>query len=261
MSDPTVLLAIEDGIATLTLNRPAAKNALDLAMRTQLRDALGRIRADREIRAVILRGAGADYCSGGDVRAMNVASAEAGRNRLDDLHDWFMDLIEIDRPVISAVDGVCYGIGFSMALASDFVIATPRARFCMPFMKIGLVPDGAAFFTLPRIVGMARARELIYTAREMGAQEAQQTGIVLELVEPDCLGARANEIATCLANASPLAFALSKRALGQSVNSDLRTMLALESAAQGIAFTTDFHREAVRRFREKEPPLFKWPSA
>jgi 2-(1,2-epoxy-1,2-dihydrophenyl)acetyl-CoA isomerase len=261
MSDQTVLLELEAGVATLTLNRPEAKNAMNLDMRFALRDAFNRIREDREIRAVVLRGAGQDFCSGGDVRAMNVASAEAGRNRMDDMHGWLTHLIELDRPVIAAVDGVCYGVGFSFALAADFVIATPRARFCMPFMKIGLVPDGAAFYTLPRVVGMARARELIFSAREMGAQEAQQVGAVLEIVEPDQLTARANQIAACLANASPIAFGLSKRALHQSLNSDLHTMLALESAAQGIAFTTDFHREAVRRFREKEPPLFKWPAA
>lgn len=261
MSETKILVAIENGVATLTLNRPEARNALDFEMRHELRDAVQRIRADREIRAVVLRGAGSDFCSGGDVRAMNVTSAEAGRNRMDDLHGWLTPLIELDRPVIAAVDGVCYGIGFSFALASDFVIATPRARFCMPFMKIGLVPDGAAFYTLPRVVGMARARELIFSAREVGAEEAQRIGVALEIVEPAQLGARANQIAECLANASPVAFGLSKRALHQSLNSDLHTMLALESAAQGIAFTTDFHREAVRRFREKEPPLFKWPAA
>jgi len=261
MSEHTVLMTIENGVAAVTLNRPAVKNALNLEMRSELREVFNRIRADREIRAVLLRGAGGDFCSGGDVRGMNATSAEAGRNRMDDLHGWLTHLIDLDRPVIAAVDGVCYGVGFSFALAADFIIATPRARFCMPFMKIGLVPDGAAFYTLPRIVGLARAKELIFSAREMGADEARQLGMVLEIVEPDRLDARARQIADSLAQASPLAFGMSKRALNQSLGSDLHTMLALESAAQGIAFTTDFHREATRRFREKEPPLFKWPSA
>ncbi|MDR2990324.1 MAG: enoyl-CoA hydratase/isomerase family protein [Burkholderiaceae bacterium] len=261
MSEQTVLMTVEDGVAAVTLNRPAVKNALDLAMRDELRDLFNRIRADRAIRAVILRGAGGDFCSGGDVRGMGRADAEAGRNRLDDLHGWLIHLMDLDRPVIAAVDGVCYGVGFSFALAADFVIATPRARFCMPFIKIGLIPDGAAFYTLPRVVGLARAKELIFSARELGADEAQRIGAVLEVVAPEQLDARAQQIAACLAHASPVAFGMSKRALNQSFNSDLRTMLAIESAAQGIAFTTDFHREAVRRFREKEPPLFQWPAA
>jgi len=261
MSEQTVLMTIENGVATVTLNRPGVKNALNLDMRSELSGVIHQIRNDREIRAVLLRGAGGDFCSGGDVRGMNVPSAEIGRHRMDDLHGWLMHLVDLDRPVIAAVDGVCYGIGFSFALAADFIIATPRARFCMPFMKIGLVPDGAAFYTLPRIVGLARAKELIFSAREMGAEEARQLGAVLEIVAPEQLDARARQIAGSLAQASPLAFGMSKRALNQSLGSDLRTMLAMESSAQGIAFTTDFHREAARRFREKEPPLFKWPAA
>jgi len=261
MSEQTVLMTIENGVATVTLNRPGVKNALNLDMRLELRETFTRIRADREIRAVLLRGAGGDFCSGGDVRGMNATTAEAGRNRIDDLHAWLIHLTDLDRPVIAAVDGVCYGIGFSFALAADFVIATPRARFCMAFMKIGLVPDGAAFYTLPRVVGLARAKELIFSAREIDAEEARQIGAVLEIVEPDRLDARARQIAASLAQASPLAFGMSKRALNQSLGSDLQTMLAMESAAQGIALTPDFHREAVRRFREKEPPLFKWPAA
>jgi 2-(1,2-epoxy-1,2-dihydrophenyl)acetyl-CoA isomerase len=126
-----------------------------MPMRAALREAIYAIRHDRSVRAVILRGAGTEFCSGGDVRGMNVESAEAGRNRVDDLHGWIAQLVDLDRPVIAAVDGVAYGAGFSFALAADFVIATSRARFCMPFMKVGLVPDCGALYTLPRIVGMA----------------------------------------------------------------------------------------------------------
>lgn len=259
MSEPTVRVQLEAGVATLTLNRPESKNALNGAMRDEMREAVYRIRADREVRAVVLRGAGQDFCSGGDVRGMTVADAEAGRHRMDDLHGWVATLIDLDRPVVAAVDGVCYGAGFSFALAADFIIASTRARFCMPFMKVGLVPDCGAFYTLPRVVGLARAKDLVFTAREMRAPEAKEAGAVLEIVEAAQLHARAAQIAACLANASPVAFGLAKRALNQSLGSDLRAMLDIEAAAQGIAFSTEFHREAVRRFREKEAPLFQWP--
>lgn len=256
----TLLVDIVDGIATLTLNRPQQKNALNAPIRDALREAVQQIRADRTVRAVVLRGAGTDFCSGGDIRAMNVTDADAGRNRMDDLHGWIAMLVDLDRPVVAAVDGVAYGAGFSLALLADFIVATPRARFCMPFMKVGLVPDCGALYTLPRVVGMAHARDLIFSAREIGAEEAKRIGAVFEIVPQDGLYARADQLARGLAGASPVAFGLTKRALNQSIGSDVRGMLELESLGQGIAFTTGYHREAVRRFKEKEPPLFQWPT-
>ncbi|GJG98833.1 enoyl-CoA hydratase/isomerase family protein [Cupriavidus pauculus] len=261
MSDEnTLLVAVTDGIATLTLNRPQQKNALNMPMRDALREAVQQIRAERTVRAVVLRGAGTDFCSGGDIRAMNVTDAAAGRNRMDDMHGWIALLADLDRPVVAAVDGVAYGAGFSLALLADFIVATPRARFCMPFMKVGLVPDCGALYTLPRVVGMARARELVFSAREIGAEEARQIGAVFEIVPQDQLHARADQLARGLAGASPVAFGLAKRALNQSTGSDMRAMLELESLGQGIAFSTDYHHEAVRRFKAKEPPLFQWPA-
>ncbi|QVN23133.1 enoyl-CoA hydratase/isomerase family protein [Burkholderia pyrrocinia] len=258
--EPTLRVDVADGIATLILNRAQQKNALNAPMRAALRDAVHAIRADRSVRAVVLRGAGDDFCSGGDLRAMNVADAQAGRDRIDDLHGWIGMLLDLDRPVVAAVDGVAYGAGFSLALLADFVVASPRARFCMPFMKVGLVPDCGAFYTLPRVVGMPRAKDLVFSAREIGAEEARQLGAVFEIVPHDALHARARQLAASLAGASPVAFGLAKRALNQSHASDLRAMLEMEALAQGIAFTTDYHREAVRRFTAKQPPLFNWPA-
>jgi len=259
--EETLLVEVVEGVATLTLNRPQQKNALNFPMRDALREAVQRIRADRTVCAVVLRGAGTDFCSGGDIRAMNAIEADAGRNRVDDLHGWIAMLIDLDRPVVAAVDGVAYGAGFSLALLADFIVASPRARFCMPFMNVGLVPDCAALYTLPRVVGMARARDLVFSARAIGAEEARQIGAVFEIVQQDQLHARADQLARSLASASPVAFGLAKRALNQSIGSDVRTMLELESLGQGIAFTTAYHREAVRRFKAKEPPLFQWPAS
>jgi 2-(1,2-epoxy-1,2-dihydrophenyl)acetyl-CoA isomerase len=256
----TLLVEIADGIATLTLNRPQQKNAINNSMRHALRDAVYAVRADRSVRAVILRGSGEDFSAGGDIRGMNVADAQAGRERIDDLHGWVGQLLDLDRPVIAAVDGVAYGAGFSLALLADLVVASTRARFCMPFMKVGLVPDCGAFYTLPRVVGMARAKDLVFSAREIGAEEARGAGAVFEVVPQEDLYSRALQLATALAGASPVAFGLAKRALNQSYASDLRAMLEIEALSQGIAFTTDYHKEAVRRFKEKEIPLFQWPS-
>jgi 2-(1,2-epoxy-1,2-dihydrophenyl)acetyl-CoA isomerase len=257
----TVLVDVAEGVATLTLNRPERKNALDLAMRHELADAIHAIRADRNVRAVLLKGAGGAFCSGGDLGSMKIDSAEAGRNRLDDLHAWLQVLLTLDRPVVAAVDGVAYGAGFSLALAADYIVASRRARFCMPFIRVGLLPDSASLYTLPRAVGMQRAKEILFSAREIQADEARLIGIAAEVVDADAIDRRAMEVARALAGASPAMIGLTKRALNASFENDLQSMLERESAGQGIAFMTDYHREAVKRFSEKAAPLFNWPAA
>ncbi|MDB5837701.1 MAG: enoyl-CoA hydratase/isomerase [Caballeronia sp.] len=257
----TVLVEVTEGVMTLTLNRPERKNALDLAMRRELADAIHTIRADRSIRAVLLKGAGGAFCSGGDLGSMKIDSAEAGRNRLDDLHEWLQVLLTLDRPVVAAVDGVAYGAGFSLALAADYIVASRRARFCMPFIRVGLLPDSASLYTLPRAVGMQRAKDILFSAREIQADEARLIGIAAEVVDADAIDRRASEVAQALAGASPAMIGLTKRALNTSFENDLHSMLERESAGQGIAFMTDYHREAVKRFSEKAAPLFNWPAA
>jgi len=256
-----VLVDVAEGVATLTLNRPERKNALDLAMRHELADAIHAIRADRNVRAVLLKGAGGAFCSGGDLGSMKIDSAEAGRNRLDDLHAWLQVLLTLDRPVVAAVDGVAYGAGFSLALAADYIVASRRARFCMPFIRVGLLPDSASLYTLPRAVGMQRAKEILFSAREIQADEARLIGIAAEVVDADAIDRRAMEVARALGGASPAMIGLTKRALNASFENDLQSMLERESAGQGIAFMTDYHREAVKRFSEKAAPLFNWPAA
>ena len=161
-------------VATLTLDEPASGNALTPAMRDGLAEAVARVRQDREIRALVLAGAGGKFCSCGDLRDIANAGldAQGWRERLHRLHHWMGDLLTLDRPVIAAVDGAAYGAGFSLALAADFVLASPRARFCMAFLRVGLVPDYGAFHTLPRVVGVQRAKEIMLSARDRGARGA-----------------------------------------------------------------------------------------
>lgn len=258
----TIVFDVSDGIATLSFNRPAQKNAMDGTMKEEIGEVIGRVRRDRDIRALILTGAGGAFCSGGDLRgiAARDLDSEGWRNRLLDLHEWLAGLITLDRPVIAAVDGVAYGAGFSLALTADFILATPRARFCMSFLRIGGVPDCGAFYTLPRIVGVQRAKELMLSARELGTEEARQLGIVLEIHEPERLMPRARALAASFVGAPPAAVSLSKRALAASLGSDLQTMLELEASGQAVAFGTAYHREAVARFGRKEASMFQWPT-
>ena len=240
---------------------PGRRTRSTCPTRDEIADALARVRGTDSARVLILAGAGSDFCSGGDIGSMaqTPITAEAGRQRMRGIHAGLRDLIEFDRPVVAAVDGVAFGAGFSLALTADFILATPRARFCASFQRLGLVPDNGILYTLPRAIGLQRARALLLSAREIDAATAQQWGIVTEIVAAESLAERARAIARSLADASGTALAMTKSALERTFESDLSAMLEFEAAAQGVAFATDYHRAAVKRFLDKQPPLFQWP--
>lgn len=256
---------VHDGVATITLNRPEARNALSDAMKHELAEALPAAAADPAVHALVLTGAGGVFCAGGDLRGMEQMRAtmtvERWRDRMRSLHPLIQALVGFDKPLVAAVDGAAYGAGFSIALTADFVLASPRARFCLSFMRVGLVPDFAAMYTLPRVVGVQRAKELMLSAREVAADEALRLGIAMEVVPGDGLLARAQELARSFAGASPLAVSLVKNEVGASLASDLRTLLASEADHQALCFETEAHRSAVRRFLAKEPAAFQFPAA
>lgn len=248
-------------VATLTLDNPAKRNALDPVMREEVAQVVTRVRRDRDIRALVITGANGHFCSGGDLRSIATAGLDnqGWRNRFQDLHLWLQDLLTLHCPVIAAVDGAVAGAGFSLALAADFVLATPRARFCMSFLKVGLVPDYGAFYTLPRIVGVQRAKELMLSARDVDGAEALQLGLAMELHAPEDVLARAQALAASFVNASPVAVSLIKRAMADW-GADLPALLECEANAQALAIGTADHRTAVNRFIDKEPALFQWPA-
>lgn len=257
-----VLFDVTDEIATITLNRPEAKNALSTEMRDDLAHALDEVkaRAGDDVKALILTGADGAFCAGGDVKAMGSRdkSAATGRRRLRDSHATMYDLLHAELPVISLVDGPAAGAGANIALSADFVFATPRAFFLQAFGRIGLVPDWGGFFVLPRIVGLQKAKELVFTARRVYADEAKELGMVYEVVPEADAMAQVREFAGRFRNASTTAIGLAKTILNQSYNSDHRTLLEMEAFAQGVAAGTPYHAEAVQRFRDKQPALFDW---
>jgi len=251
---------LSPGVAELTLNRPEKKNAFDATMRDEIGAALSHVRSDRDIRALIVVGAGNTFCAGGDISEMKsgVRTAEAGRQRLMDLLPTAMAIYTLEIPVIAAVDGFAYGAGFNLALAADFILATPEARFCQSFARVGLVPDFGGFYILPRIVGLQKARELILTAREVTAKEALDLGIVYKILERDALMPAVREMAGRLGTASPIAMAQSKQLLRSSLQQNLHTVLESEAAAQGICLVSDYHKEAVENFLARRPTKFLW---
>ena len=261
MSASPVLTSVLDGIGTITLNRPEARNALSMDMRPALADAITQMRDDAQVHAVILTGAGGAFCSGGDISAMLDTSRTglAFRKGMRELHQWFPELVNLEKPVIAAVDGPAFGAGLSLALAADFVLATRRAKFCAVFGRMGLVPDLGALHLLPRIVGQQKAKELVFTARTVDAQEAKQLGMVYDIVED---GAALTEAALALARrfgqASTAAIGMAKTIMNQSFESDARTIAELESYAQAICRSSPYHQNAVQRFKAKEPLRFDW---
>lgn len=262
MSDfETLLLEVRDGVALLGLNRPRARNAIDETLRAELPRAMAQVRDDAAVRAVVLYGVGGHFCSGGDLRAMSARprTAYESRQRIHALHAWLPEWVNLEKPVIAAVDGVAFGGGFSLALTADFVLASTRASFCQVFARIGLVPDMAALYLLPRIVGLQRAKELMLSARVVPALEAQQLGIVHSLYAPDELLDAAISFAARFTQASPIAMGLTKSILNQSMHLDQKALAELECFAQGLCMDSAYHREAVQGFLAGQAPGFVWP--
>jgi 2-(1,2-epoxy-1,2-dihydrophenyl)acetyl-CoA isomerase len=259
-----VLMHRSGPVAVLTLNRPHARNAIHAEMALTLARMLGEIEVDTSVRAVVLQGSGGSFSAGGDIRKTASAGPRTSEQRMAAMtpfHRLATALAGLGKPVIAAIDGVAFGAGFSLALLADLVLLSDRARLCMVFQRVGLVPDMGALYLLPRAVGMQRARELLFSAREIDAREALALGIALEVVSPDALASRALALANGMAGASPLAVSLTKQALSRTFQSDLQAVLAFEAAAQAVATGSDYLTDAVERFTAKRAPQFQWPPA
>jgi enoyl-CoA hydratase/carnithine racemase len=248
-------LKVDAGIATLTLNRPEKRNAITDAMRTELIDALEQVTADGTIRALVLTGAGKGFCAGGDVagmqRRMDAPAGEVGFNgwtRQQRVHHSVALLHTMPKPVVAAVNGGANGLGADMALACDFVVASDEASFAWSYIKRGLIPDGGGMYFLPRRVGLARAKELIFTGRKVEAAEALTLGIADRVSRADALLAEAQAWARELSQGSAPALALGKSILNQSFELSAEQVFAQGSQAQGICYTTQQHRDAVMAF-------------
>ncbi|MEM5316945.1 enoyl-CoA hydratase-related protein [Paraburkholderia sp. JHI869] len=245
-------LHIADGVAEFTHQRPEARNALSLELRADYAELVDIVERDASIRALIVTGSGGSFCAGGDLKSMTRArerpetgSPAAIRLRVMEAHGWVQRLRNLEVPVIAAVDGAAAGAGFSLALAADFVLASSRAYFCMSFAKVGLVPDLGAAWLLPRAVGMAAAKELVLTARKLGAQEAQRLGIVHAIHAPESLAEEARRFARRFVSAPREAMGLGKRLLNQSFETPYATLAELECAAQAVASSVPYHAQAI----------------
>lgn len=253
----TIHYVLDGNIANLTLNRPQSRNAINSLMRQELAEIVSSIRQNRDIKVLVLAGSGGAFCSGGDIGSMaNDNRAEEARDRMVSLQGVVRDLLTLDRPIIAKVNGAAYGAGLGLALTADLILATPRARFCLSFLRLGAVPDCGVFYTLPRLVGLNIAKQLVFSTREIHAAEAQALGIVSEVVTEERINERAQEIAENLARLPLASLAITKKGFNASLDSSLDTMLEIEAMGQGIARSTEFHRQAVEHFKNKTAGLY-----
>jgi 2-(1,2-epoxy-1,2-dihydrophenyl)acetyl-CoA isomerase len=259
MGYQTLIVEKTGAVATITMHRPEARNALDITMRQELLLALDEIERDEGARVLVLTGAGGNFCAGGDVKAMRdgTYTAATARERVDMLNRFIVRFVAFPRPTIAMVDGFAVGAGCNLALCCDLVVASERARFGEVFAKIGLVPDGGGTYLLSRVVGLARAKELIFTADIIDAAEALRLGMVNRVVPSADLQTATRALAEKIAAGPPLALRMAKDLVNRAAaSSDLETALNLEALSQGVAITSDDHREGVAAFFEKRPPRF-----
>jgi len=254
----TLFQSRSGAVTTVTLNRPAARNALDLVMRRELTAVLDEIEADAEVRVLILTGAGGHFCSGGDVKTMREKrhTAAEGRGRVELLNAMVQRLVSFPKPTIAMVDGYAVGAGSNLALCCDLIVASERAKFGELFWKIGLVPDGGGTWLLPRVVGLARAKELIFTADIIDAAEAARIGLVNRVVPLADLERTTQALAAKIAAGPPAVLKMAKHMVNRAATSDLASALDLEAFSQGIAIASEDHQEGLAAFFEKRPPRF-----
>jgi 2-(1,2-epoxy-1,2-dihydrophenyl)acetyl-CoA isomerase len=255
----TLLFDINEGVGTITLNRPEVLNATNDQLYRELSGLLRQVAEDPQVGCVVITGAGRGFCAGADVKSMNPDMKLLARRKR---HRWILSdilrpLVDLEKPVIAAVNGSAVGAGFNIALAADIIIASETAIFSQIFTRLALVPDLGGMYLLTRVVGLNKAKELCFTARKIDAREALALGIANRVVPAQELLPAAMALAREIAAGPPTALSMIKTLLNKSSISSLDQMLEYESFAQTVAYTTPEHREGVAAFREKRAPNFR----
>jgi 2-(1,2-epoxy-1,2-dihydrophenyl)acetyl-CoA isomerase len=257
---PELLETIEDGIATLTFNRPERMNALSTPIMEGLLHGLPRLAGDPAVKVVILTGAGRAFCAGGDVKDMAQGGAQRSATeataRLRSRMEVSRILHELPKPTIAMINGPAAGAGLAFALACDLRIAGASARLVTAFVRVGFSGDFGGSYFLTRLVGTARARELYFTGRPVDADEALSLGLVNRVVADEELATATTELARSLAQGPIVALSLMKRNMNCAENGSLAELLDMEAANQVQTGRTEDHREAAQAFVEKRPPVF-----
>lgn len=256
-----VLYSLEGSVATITLNRPALRNALNYETVRQLTEALARAAADEAVRAVVLTGAGQAFCSGGELKELAEMHKLTPLGIKETIYGAFQQIVRLlrtmDKPAIAAINGDAVGAGFDLALACDIRIASDRARFSEYFVRIATIPGMCGMYMLPRIVGLGKAMELALTGDFLEAQEAERIGLVNKVVPHEELGAAVQQMAQKLASGPTKVMGLIKAGLNRAAAADLWSELDYAGLLQAAAMKTEDHAEGIRAAVEKRRPVYK----
>ena len=259
MSEPHILYRVEGNIAILTINRPEAKNAFSPEMLTLWRQFIEEAKADHNVSVIIVTGKGDTFCSGGDIREMaegRLRSWDMKKFLWEGAHRIVFALEDLDKPIIAAVNGAAMGAGLDMAMMCDLRVCSDRAKLSESYILLGLVPgDGGAYF-LPRLIGIGKALELLFTGDVLSPQEGLEIGLVNRVVPHDRLMEETMILAEKIASKPPLAIRMMKRAVYQAQTSTLRAHLDYISSQLALLSETQDHQEAARSFLEKRKPIF-----
>lgn len=259
MSNHSIQLTIQNNVAHITLNRPEVFNSFNREMALRLQDTLDQCEQNDEVRAIVLTGEGKAFCAGQDLKEVTQPELNPGFKKI--LEEHYNPIIRrirnIEKPIIGAVNGVAAGAGANIALACDIVVAHEKVNFIQAFSKIGLIPDSAGTFFLPRLIGFQKASALMLLGDKVGAIEAERLGMLYKILPLETFKEDVTALAEKLAKMPTKALGLTKKVLNQSLSNDLETQLALESKHQIEASESEDYREGVASFVEKRKPNFK----
>jgi enoyl-CoA hydratase len=256
--DRYIRYAVEDGVGTITIDRPEKRNAMTFAMLGEFIEAVARAGTDDTCRVVVVTGVPGAFCAGTDLADLSSVPGEQRglRGTATETARWW-PIVQCPKPTIAAVDGPAVGMGAEFTSQCDIRLATPNARFAWNFVHRGLVPDtGAGTWLLPRLLGPQRALELLYSGRFVTAEEAKGLGYVLEVVAPEALAARAREMAAAFLGSSPYSMRLVKSLVYDGLGADVGSHMARHTEALAACFRSDDHREGVAAFLERRPASF-----
>ncbi|WP_299434358.1 enoyl-CoA hydratase-related protein [uncultured Aquimarina sp.] len=255
----SVELEIQNGIAKVTLNRPESFNSFNREMALRLQDTLDSCESNNEVRAIVLTGSGKAFCAGQDLKEVTSPELNPGfRKILEEHYNPIVKRIRnIEKPIIAAINGVAAGAGANLALACDIVVASETASFIQAFSKIGLIPDSAGTFFLPRLIGFQKASALMMLGDKVSAKEAAELGMIYKVLEVEAFEEEVNKLALKVAKMPTKALGLTKRLLNQSMVNNLEDQLAIESDLQIEAAESEDYAEGVQSFIEKRKPVFK----
>lgn len=258
MSENHVFMEMDGGVATVTLNRPDQMNSISVAMLNGLYDIMSELRFNEELRAIIITGAGEKaFCAGADLKERAGMTPAQVRRFIQTIRSTFALVEDMPVPVIAAVNGAAFGGGTELALASDIRIVSETAKMGLTETSLAIIPGAGGTQRLPRIIGMARAKELIFTAERIDAKKALEYGLANRVTTPERLLPEAREMAARIAQNGPVAVRMAKRAIDKGMQMDLASAMAFETTCYDVTIPTEDRIEGLKAFGEKRKPVYK----